>query len=185
MQKLDIVSYYWFNITILTFFWEIFFIYNYHKINQISIDFINNNKHVWTNNYSLLYILPWNLPNIFYAEYGAYADREYMSNDLWSREIEGTHAFICGIFSLFAIYSKSNNYNTKFLICSSISMGSKLMNSILYMGEYFIQINDSNSVNYNSNKFPVGKFLSERPFIYVNVFWSLCPLYVIIKSLYY
>ena len=33
------------------------------------------------------------LARIFYAEYGAWADREYMvSSDDWSRTIEGSHA---------------------------------------------------------------------------------------------
>ena len=32
------------------------------------------------------------------------------------------------------------------------------MNSLLYMGEYFIQINDPNSVNYDTERFPCGRF---------------------------
>ena len=59
---------------------------------------ITNKEHVWTNQYSLSYVWPWKLSKIFYAEYGAWADREYMSlTDDWSHTIEGTHALFCAL----------------------------------------------------------------------------------------
>jgi hypothetical protein len=66
-----------------------------------------------------------------------------------------------------------------FYITMSISMGTQLMNSILYIGKYLIQLNSENSVNYK-NKFPCGKYLEKRPFMYINLFWSLMPSYVLI-----
>ena len=59
-------------------------------------------------------------------------------------------------------------------------MGSQLMNSILYMVEYFIQCTDPNSVNYNDEEFPMGHVLSKRPFMWVNIFWTIMPLYTIL-----
>ena len=59
-------------------------------------------------------------------------------------------------------------------------MGSQLMNSILYMVEYFIQCTDPNNVNYNDNEFPMGTLLSKRPFMWVNIFWTIMPLYTIL-----
>ena len=58
-------------------------------------------------------------------------------------------------------------------------MASQLMNSILYMGEYFIQIKDKHSVNLNTPKFPCGFALIKRPFMYVNLFWTIMPCYVL------
>ena len=56
------------------------------------------------------------------------------------------------------------------------------MNSILYMSQYFFQVNDPSSVNYPSSEFPCGFALLERGFMYVNVFWTLMPLYVIMME---
>lgn len=181
LQSINSVSYYWFMLTILTMIWEIAFISNYDNVSNYSNTLIQNKEHVWTNKYSILYILPWRLSEIFYAEYGAYADREYMllHND-WSRIIEGTHAIFCGFFALCAIIFKFNNRNMLYLITGSISMGSQLMNSLLYMFNYFNQLNDRDNVNYNNYLFPAGKFLIKRPFMYVNIFWTIMPLYTII-----
>ena len=71
---------------------------------------------------------------------------------------------------------------SRFLVFSSVAMGSQLMNSILYMSQYFIQSKTIGSVNYDSPNFPTGKYLLGRPFMYVNVFWTLMPLYVIIME---
>ena len=65
----------------------------------------------------------------------------------------------------------------------SVAMGSQLMNSILYIGEYLIQINDIHSVNYNTYSFPTGFALSKRPFMYINIFWTIMPAYIIISNL--
>ena len=117
---------------------------------------------------------------IFYAEYGAYADREYMLlRSDWSRIIEGTHAYLCGIFAIGAMVAKKCRMDNEYLIMASVSMGTQLMNSILYMGNYFIQVHDKFSVNYDRANFPSGYLLSRRPFMYVNIFWTLMPIIAI------
>ena len=182
LKEIEVVSYYWYIMTVLTFVWETSYIIHFNEISADSSDLIMNNKHVWFSKYPLDSIIPWNLAKIFYAEYGAYADREYMlmGND-WSRIIEGTHAYICGIFSLIALIFKINNFDKEFLIAASISMGSQLMNSILYLSNYGIQTTDMYNVNYNRANFPSGELLSKRPFMYVNIFWTIMPLYAIIQ----
>ena len=62
-------------------------------------------------------------------------------------------------------------------------MGNQLMNSILYMGQYFIQTGDKDSVNYNDDNFPVGFLLYKRAFMYVNIFWTIMPAIVLYKTL--
>jgi hypothetical protein len=54
------------------------------------------------------------------------------------------------------------------------------MNSILYMAEYFIQIKDKNNINYNTPEFPTGHWLLKRPFMWVNILWTLMPAYTIV-----
>ncbi len=182
MKSIDFLSYFWLSLTILTMFWEIAYIYNDKNINEYSKYLIDNNQHVWSNRYPLQYLLPNKLAEIFYAEYGAYADREYMvTRDHWSRIIEGTHAFFCGIFSFCALVSRKNTISSKYLLFVGIAMGSQIMNSVIYMGQYFIETTESYSVNYNSTNFPVGNMLLKRPFMYVNIFWTIMPAYVIIK----
>jgi hypothetical protein len=186
-SMLDFVSYMWITLTILTGIWEISFIAFYSQINNISAFFIKNRKHVWFCSYDISYILPWKFARIFYAEYGAYADREYMTRvDTWSRIIEGTHAILCGIISFVSLYYLSmskREKREKFINYINIAMGAQLMNSILYMGNYIIEINNINSVNYNSEEFPCGTLMSKRPFMYVNILWTIMPCYVIYKLL--
>ena len=107
LSRIDTISYLWIMFTILTGIWEAAYIYFYDSVFFISNTLILENKHVWTNRYSLYYVIPWNLSKIFYAEYAAWADREYRSkSDDWSRIIESSHAILCGLLSIFAIYMK-------------------------------------------------------------------------------
>lgn len=94
---------------------------------------LDSGEHVLCKKYPITMILPWKLSQIFYGEYGAYADREYMvEKNNWSRLIEGTHALFCGLFSSCAIILNSVVEIERFQIALTISMGSQLMNSILY-----------------------------------------------------
>ena len=182
LNKMDTLSYYWMMMTILTCIWELSYILNHKKIIKISNKFLKDKKNVWTSKFNLFYIIPWRLSEIFYAEYGAYADREYMTNkDIWSRVVEGTHALFCGVFSLLSIISINYNLYYHYYIMATISMSTQLMNSLLYMSEYYIQIKNKYSVNYNSVHFPCGVALLKRPFMYVNILWTLFPTYVILK----
>ena len=128
-------------------------------------------------------ILPWKTSFIFYSEYAAYADREYMSDkDDWSIIIEGSHALFCAVFALLSLYFNLQGNMKNFYITMSISMGTQLMNSILYIAEYLIQINIPTNINYK-NRFPCGKFLEKRPFMYINIFWTLMPSYILMNYL--
>ena len=179
------ISYYWLCFTILTGIWETFYIFNYNNVINMSSKLLQYKQHVWTNKYNLNIILPWNLSHVFYSEYGAYADREYMTNkDKWSRIIEGTHLLLCGLFSLMTIYFYHNKLLHKYYICLGISMGSQLMNSILYCGQYLIQTKNKNSINYNTSRFPCGKYLDKRPFMWINMFWFLMPSYILLIHLF-
>lgn len=179
------ISYYWLSFTILTGIWETFYIFNYNNVINMSTKLLLYKEHVWTNKYNLNIIFPWNLSHVFYSEYGAYADREYMTNkDKWSRIIEGTHLLLCGLFSLMTIYFYHNKLLNKYHISLGISMGSQLMNSILYCGQYLIQTKNKNSINYNTHKFPCGKYLDKRPFMWINIFWLLMPSYILFTHLF-
>ena len=101
-----------------------------------------------------------------------------LRND-WSRIIEGTHAIFCGVFALMALYLKGKTLDSKYNLTIGISMGSQLMNSILYMGQYFIELNKPYSINYDNSFFPAGTMLIKRPFMYVNIFWTVMPIYVL------
>ena len=116
----------------------------------------------FTNSYEIWNVLPNYFAMLFYATYAAWADREYMSTtDDWSRVVESSHAIFCGLFSLLAVYNYARGNSREFLITLGISMGSQIMNSLLYMVEYFIQCDDSNNINYNSESFPTGILLSK------------------------
>ena len=180
LKELYWVIYYWAMFTILTGLWELSFITHYKYVNKLSQSLISTHTHVWTTPYDISYILPWKLASIFYAEYGAYADREYMvRNDDWSRAIEGTHALFCALFCFFAIVSYLFDKKNRYMVCLSVAMGGQLMNSILYLVNYFIQCRNPDSVNYGSPMFPTGVLLSKRLFMYINIFWFILPSYAI------
>ena len=181
LKKMDRISYYWLAMTIMTMIWKISFIIDYKRIVLISRILLKKKEHIWLNEYNVLNLLPWVIPRILYSEYGAYADREYMIlSDDWSRVIEGTDAIFCGIFACAAIILKvQNNKSHYFAVAVSISMGSQLMNSILYISNYLNQLHNINSINYVDHNFP-----STRPFMYVNIFWIIFPSYIILKLLY-
>jgi len=184
--EIYIISYFWLCFTILTGIWESVYVTNRKFIITKSKYLLNTKTHVWFSKYSINMILPWNTSYIFYAEYGAYADKEYMTNnDKWSIMIEGSHAIFCGLFSFLALYFNYIGYLKNFYLCIAIAMGTQLMNSILYMSEYFIQTNTPSSINYNTPEFPCGKFLLKRPFMYINIFWTVMPFFILIHSLKY
>ena len=179
------VSYYWLCFTVLTGIWEACFVSNYKNTIQYARQLRLDNSHVWGTKYSLVHLLPKQLAYIFYAEYGAYADREYMSvKDGWSRVIESTHAIFCGIFSLLALLRLTYFGSTVGVsVCIAIAMSAQLMNSILYMAEYFVQCSDSHSVNYDSRVFPLGKLMLGRPFMWINLFWTLMPIVILLPMI--
>lgn len=184
LKNMNVFSYFWLVMTVLTGIWETVFVLDYSRVNDMSHSFIEMKQHVWTNQYDLSFVLPWKLSPIFYAEYGAYADREYMTmSDDWSRVIESTHAIFCGIFALVAVNQNIAKNRKNYLVAMGVSMGSQLMNSILYMMNYFNQMNDPDNINYNNVSFPAGKFLLKRPFMYVNICWTLFPLFVFINEM--
>ena len=186
LKNINAVSYYWFTMTVLTFIWEFSFIVDYNEVSQLGENLINNNETVWTNDYDITYILPWKLSRIFYAEYGAHADREYLArNRDWSKTIESSHALFCGVFSLSALTLKIAKNLPSFYICLGISMGSQFMNSLLYMVNYWYQCQDPDNVNYINSSFPAGHWFGKRAFMYVNIFWMLMPAYTMIYYLFY
>ena len=181
LNQINNILYYWLCMTVLTGIWELTYLVTYDSIVDTAEQLILNNTHVWTNMYDLSYIFPSQLSHIFYAEYGAWADREYMSlNDNWSHTVEGTHLIFCASFSFIGLLSGLERKTVKSLIIVGMAMAFQLMNSILYMIEYSIQCNSIRSPNYyNNSEFPLGIAMSERPFMYVNVFWLIMPTYII------
>ena len=182
-SQIGIFTYCWLTMTVLTGFWEFVYITNYKSVVNKAKTYISNKEHTWTNQYTLDYVLPWKLSKIFYTEYAAHADREYMSDkNIWSRIIEGSHEWCCGLFALISLVSKYYLNHNLYLIAISISMGTQFMNSLLYMINYFIQVKDPTNPNYNSENFPLGFALKYRAFFWVNLCWLVFP-FVILANL--
>jgi len=183
-KHLTLLEYQWMIFTCITGLWEACFVVNYTGTGIMAHDLLLKHEHVWTSNYDITYLAPWKFSQIFYAEYGAYADREYMlPHDDLSRVIESSHGVMCGFFCILAVFSLLCEYHNHYLITISIAMGSQFMNSLLYMVDYFHQTRDPSNINYNTNDFPTGSMLEKRPFMYVNIFWMLMPAYYIMRLL--
>ena len=111
--------------TILTGIWELFFVLNYDNVVHLAENLIETKTHVWTSNYTSHDLNPAKFSQIFYAEYGAYADREYMTEtDTWSRVIESSHSLLCGIFCLLAMINYLFGKSGEFIFSLSVGMGS-------------------------------------------------------------
>lgn len=208
LDQIHSIPYYWLTFTIMTALWEFFFMTNYKETTLYALNLLNNKTHIWTSPYNSSYLLPSKFSILFYSEYAAYGDRMYMTkNDDWSRVIEGSHLFVCGLFSLLGLYFKSKvtnsnpkniNYNSpndkedsivtteediyyisRYFLTIGISMSGQFMNSVLYMVNYFHETRDSNNPNYNTSAFPTGKLLFQRPFMYINILWFTMPVIVL------
>ena len=70
-------------------------------------------------------------------------------------------------------------YISRYFLTIGISMSGQYMNSVLYMVNYFHQTRDSNNPNYDTQEFPTGKVLYQRPFMYVNILWFTMPVIVL------
>lgn len=184
-HNINNIAYYWLSMTILTGIWETSYIVNYNEITDMANTMIDNNTHAWTTQYDLSYVNPWQLAKIFYAEYGAWADREYMSQtDVWSHTIEGTHLIFCALFSFFGFVARFDKKSVKSLIVVGMAMALQLMNSILYMVQYGVQTQQYYSVNYDNSSWPLGTLMIKRPFMYVNVFWLIMPTYIMFYEIF-
>ena len=184
------LQYYWYCFTVLTAFWEFIYVTEYGAIVNYAKGLLQRHEHVWTMTFPLAMVLPQNMARLFYAEYGAYADREYMTKveyrhlDYWSRLVESSHALLCGWFAGVALLLSYLGYYDHSTQVAMFGMGCQLMNSILYMGQYFLQCNIPGGVNNNTVEFPLGRWMSKRPFMWVNIFWSLMPVMCLSQSLY-
>lgn len=199
-QNINGITFYWLLFTTITGIWEFSFLINYNLTCQMAYSLLQNHEHVWTSDYLLIEIFPLRFSKLFYAEYGAYADREYMKPDNnWSRIIEGTHLIFCGLGCFLALLLKKTEkeiekntekeiekqtINKYYLIFVSSAMSSQAMNSILYMVNYFHETKDPSNPNYNSTDFPMGNYLNDRPFMYINILWTIMPLYVLLNLIY-
>ena len=73
----------------------------------------------------------------------------------------------------------TQNIDYTLTIFNSKNTTKSFMNSVLYMAQYYIQTENSDSVNYNTAQFPTGSFLSKRPFMWINYAWLIMPCYVL------
>lgn len=172
------VYYYWMCFSCLTGFWEFIFVCNYTNVTNMAKALVRTGDHVWTNNYDLTMLLPNRFARLFYSEYGAHADREYMAKDYWSRLIESSHALCCAAMCLLSLwYLRQNDVRTYQIVLAG-GMWSQFMNSLLYLGAYGRQCVDTTNPNYVTSAFPLGRWLSQRVFMWINIFWLLFPAYI-------
>lgn len=167
------VMYYWFTFTVLTGLWECVYLTHFYKIRKYADSLAKTGSSVWTDMYPLDMVLPNKFAKLFYAEYGAHADREYMSyicSDYWSRLVESSHLLFCAVFCFFSLIISQQHISD---IVAAAGMGAQFMNSLLYMGEYFRQCADKTSVNYVTKSFP----LSARWFMWINLLWLVMPVW--------
>lgn len=184
-HKINNIVYYWLCMTILTGIWESSYIVNFNEITTMSNSMIVNNTHSWTTQYDFTYVNPWKFAKIFYAEYGAWADREYMYQiGEWSDTIKGTHLIFCAVFSFFGFIARFDKKSVKSLIVVGMVMVCQIINSILYMVQYIGQTQQSFSVNYYNSSWPLGTLMINRPFMYVNIFWIIIPTFIMFYEIF-
>lgn len=186
IYDLSLITYYWLTFTVLTGIWELYYLINKRDVSKLAKLLIKNNEHVWTQSYPIIMILPQYTSKIFYTEYAAWADRLYGTPcNPWSLIIEGTHCFVCALFSAITVLASALGYHEFSYATLYIAMTAQAMNSVLYIVQYLIQTKQEDAPNYDSDDFPCGKYLSNRPFMWINIFWTLMPSLIIIVNLLY
>jgi hypothetical protein len=185
IYDINLTTYYWLMFTVLTGIWELYYLINKRTVSKLSNMLIENNAHVWTQNYPIIMILPNYTSKIFYTEYAAWADRLYGTpRNPWSLIIEGTHCFVCALFSAITILTSANGNYELSNATLYIAMTAQAMNSILYIVQYMIQTRQKDSPNYDSEDFPCGQYLLDRPFMWINIFWTLMPSLIMFINLF-
>lgn len=180
LQAMHPLMYYWYCFTTLTGFWECVYIRDYKTIVQYAGTLVETGRSVWTMKFPVYYVCPVLFSKIFYAEYGAHADREYMSTrkyDYLSRLVESSHMLFCAIFTFSALVGYTLGLE-KACIIGAMGISAQFMNSLLYMGYYFMECADSNCPNFNSPSFPLGKWMYKRLFMWINIFWLVFPIMI-------
>lgn len=182
LRSMSCITYYWICMTMLIGLWETSYLIHYREIDNMSIELRINNTHIWVEKYSTSYILPWNFAKIIYSEYLAWADRDYSYINMdWSNIMERTPAIFTAMFAFIGLFARVCNSVMKSYVFISIAMGIELMNTIIYTTQYGINCNNEHNSNYNSYYFPLGVALSNRPLMYVNTFFILMPIVILIK----
>lgn len=179
LSEMNALMYYWFCFTTLTGYWESVFISNYNDIAKYAAALVETKKSVWTSWFPITYVCPSYFSKIFYAEYGANADREYMSRrkgDFWARIVESSHALFCATFTTAALATLlvTGDMATANSI-GLVAMAGQFMNSFLYMGQYCVACQNNSSPNFSCPDFPLGRWMCHRAFMWINILWLLCP----------
>lgn len=182
--EINTFTYYWMAFTVLTGAWELAYLFSKLEVSFMGAELIRTKESTFFKTYNLRMIRPRNLSLVFYSDYAAWADRLYMDpKNPWSLVIEGTHCLCCALPCLLSLIALTNYYYTlsdQLMFCG---MAWQMMNSVLYISQYLIQTRQSSSPNYDSVNWPCGEYMLGRPFMWINAFWTLCPLLVILTNL--
>ena len=184
LYDINTFSYYWMAFTVLTGMWELAYVFSKLEVSLMGVELIRTGESTFAKTYNLRMIRPRNLSLVFYSDYAAWADRLYMTpKNPWSLVIEGTHCLCCALPCLLSLICDVMMYDhlgEQFLF---LGMAWQMINSVLYVSQYMIQTKQSSSPNYDTVKWPCGDYMLNRPFMWINIFWTLCPIIVILTNL--
>lgn len=132
---------------VLTLVWEIFYVtVKFDNVVAYSTYLRESGTHVWLTVYGWQVILPWNTAEVFYGEYGAWADREYSSvkhvENAWARVVEGSHGLTAGGFSILAIVAAAFQKYAYADVATGVAMAMQFMNAFLYTINYLLDLKD-------------------------------------------
>ena len=180
LQNIETVTYYWLMFTILTGIWEFSYIKNMKKVRRVGMKLLSKKKHIWNNLYNLKTLIPTKFAIQYYAEYGAYADREYYYlRDYKSLIIDSSSSVQSGFYSLLGLLFYLFDSYSCALAFISLSISLQFVSNFIYLSEYYCQLYDSLSYNFNTTRFPCGKFLTKRPMMLINFLSLIVPSYII------
>ena len=167
--KITYIKFFWIASTIINAIYKLGYIQNYRYIKEYAKELKEFKRHIWEYNFDYYYLLPYNFGTAFYAEYGQYADREYIKYDPidsinimeYSQSLEHIGISL-PILSLYLLTYHINNYPSLLTIVAFNS----LLTNIVYLGKYLKSCKTPNHCNYNTELFPRGFMFHKRPLIY-------------------
>ncbi len=173
--------FYWIAFSILVCIYEIAYLYNFKNITRNAKALIKTKNSIWFEKYDISKLLPWKFAKLFYTDYIANSDREYINNNTkYGKIIESTHLFICGGLYLLALIMNIYGNINKFKTLLFMSFGAQIMNIIMYTLFLYFQIHNKFSSNYASKRFPIGRYYEKRPFTYINIIYIIMIISIII-----
>jgi len=127
---------FWLYILLLQGISKIIYIYKKDSIYKYTIYLVNNNQSIWTTDYPLKFLLPWNFIGLLLTEYNTNCDREYvflLNNWIDFKDSITCNKLYVSIYIILQYFLSFDVFSFIFIILLTF----QFFSLILYLQEYY------------------------------------------------